>query len=195
MDAPGPHPRDCDAVVCMLGVLQICGFWPTKFLFHKGYGKRDFLTDKSNPELSRSCWSQKLSWLFRCCLQFQDRKRCHCHVDVTLFNIKWLARFKSLMCISFLALLKITFFYLKGRVTTERENRQIFCLLVHSPNSCSGWKWASLKPGASLGLSIWIPGPKRLGHPVRLSLAIDWELDREWSSLDPDWSPYWMLAM
>ncbi|XP_051710581.1 ras-related protein Rab-23 isoform X1 [Oryctolagus cuniculus] len=59
-----------------------------------------------------------------------------------------------------------------GRDRERRGERDIFRLLVHSPNGYNGWGWARLKPEpeASSGSPMWVQGPRQyLGHLPLLS--------------------------
>uniref|UniRef100_A0A5F9CJ23 methionine adenosyltransferase n=1 Tax=Oryctolagus cuniculus TaxID=9986 RepID=A0A5F9CJ23_RABIT len=71
--------------------------------------------------------------------------------------------------------LKIYFIYLKVRVTQrekeKQRDREVFHLLVHSPDGLNSRSSAYLKPGASSGSPMQVQGPKDLGLLLLLSQA------------------------
>lgn len=70
-------------------------------------------------------------------------------------------------------------------IKSERD-REIFHLLVHSPNGYSGHGWARRKLGALnfLGSPTWKQGPKDLNILPLLPRQSKGEPLRKWSSLD-----------
>ena len=84
------------------------------------------------------------------------------------------------------------YFYWKGGYT-DRRDRKIFRLMIHSPSERNGRCYAGPKPGASSGSLTQVQGPKALGHPGLLSQATSRELDGKQGlpglELAPTWDP------
>ena len=75
--------------------------------------------------------------------------------------------------------------------------RELFYPLDHFPNDCDNQGWDSPKLGAVnfFQSSMWVQGPKTLGHPLLLSQAVTRETDRKRSNQDLNQCLYRVLAL